>query len=61
MRTVEFYRKKAEECRFIAKHISLREAREKVLAMAQVWDARAEEGEAGVKANVPPQHRQNSR
>lgn len=61
MRTVEFYRKRAAECRLIANHLSLREAREKVLAMARVWDALAEEREVGSEANAQHRNLQNSR
>lgn len=49
MRTVQHYRRKAEECRAISKHISLREAREKLLAMAREWDAHAEEREIALR------------
>lgn len=60
MRTVEFYRKKAEECRDVARQIYLREAREKLLDMAREW-AHAEERLAIFKTALPPQHLQNYR
>ena len=61
MGTVDFYKRRAAECRLIANHLSLREHREKVLAMARMWDALAEEREAGSKVNAQHQNLQNSR
>jgi hypothetical protein len=61
VRTVDFYKKRAAECRLIANHLSLREAREKVLAMARMWDALAQEGEAGSKADAQHLNLQNLR
>lgn len=46
VRTVAYYRQMARECRAVARQIQLRDAREKLLAMAREWDAHADEREA---------------
>jgi hypothetical protein len=49
MRLLLDYRKNAAECRTIARLISLRDERERLLRMAEEWDHLAEEREARLR------------
>lgn len=54
MKQAEDYRRQAAECRAIAKHISLREPRERLLKMAEEWEALATEREAELRKQAKP-------
>ncbi len=49
MRLLLDYRRNVAECRTIARLISLRDERERLLRMAQEWDQLAEEREARLR------------
>ena len=42
MKTASDYRKRARECRALARLMSLREQRDQLLEMARIWDSLAE-------------------
>jgi hypothetical protein len=49
MKTVLDYRKRARECRALARLISLREQRDQLLETARIWDSLAETREKLVR------------
>jgi hypothetical protein len=46
MKKASEYRKHAEECRTLAKHVPQGEHRDQLLEMAQTWDSLADDREA---------------
>jgi hypothetical protein len=60
MKRAEDYRRQAAECRAIAKQISLHEPRDRLLKMAQEWEALADEIEAQARKQVKPEQSSKS-
>lgn len=55
MRTVEYFRHQAEQCRMVARHLSLREDREKLLRMSVEWETLAQEREEQLRREAAAQ------
>jgi hypothetical protein len=54
MRTVASFRQQAAACRALARQMDLREQRDRLLEMAEEWEALAAEREAALQAGTEP-------
>ncbi len=60
MRTVAYYREQAAQCLEMAKQMSLKEHRDRLLAMAREWEAHAAEREAELRKHPDRANSQQS-